>query len=238
MKQWESLRLIAITDVERFGVTETLVRTEQLLALCRPGTVAIQLRDHHLPLHQRLALGRDLRRLTEEREQALFVNDRLDLAVLLGADGVHLGERSVRLEDARLAFGGGLEEARLAFGGGLEEARLAFGAGVESPQGRAPSFWSCSAHELKALEAGPSAWLLSPILAERKGRAPLGLEALTRGRAELARLSVRPRLFALGGVRAGRAAECLRAGADGVAAIGAVWAGRLEPLLEELALLR
>jgi len=227
MKQWESLRLIAITDAERFGVAETLTRAEQLLALCRPGTVAIQLRDHHLPLHQRLALGRDLRRLTEEREQALFVNDRLDLAVLLGADGVHLGERSVRLEDARLAFGGGLEEAR-----------LAFGAGVESPQGRAPSFWSCSAHELKALEAGPSVWLLSPILAERKGRAPLGLEALTRGRAELARLSVRPRLFALGGVRAGRAAECLRAGADGVAAIGAVWAGRLEPLLEELALLR
>jgi len=227
MKQWESLRLIAITDVERFGVTETLVRTEHLLALCRPGTVAIQLRDHHLPLRQRLALGRELRRLTEEREQALFVNDRLDLAVLLGADGVHLGERSVRLEDARLAFGGGLEGAR-----------LAFGAGAESLQGRAPSFWSCSAHELKALEAGPSAWLLSPILAERKGRAPLGLETLTRGREELKRLSVQPRLFALGGVRAGRAADCLRAGADGVAAIGAVWAGRLEPLLEELALLR
>lgn len=227
MKQWESLRLIAITDVERFGVTETLVRTEHLLALCRPGTVAIQLRDHHLPLRQRLALGRELRRLTEEREQALFVNDRLDLAVLLGADGVHLGERSVRLEDARLAFGGGLEGAR-----------LAFGAGAESLQGRAPSFWSCSAHELKALEAGPSAWLLSPILAERKGRAPLGLEALTRGREELKRLSVQPRLFALGGVRAGRAADCLRAGADGVAAIGAVWEGELEPLLEELALLR
>ena len=227
MKQWESLRLIAITDVERFGVTETLVRTEHLLALCRPGTVAIQLRDHHLPLRQRLALGRELRRLTEEREQALFVNDRLDLAVLLGADGVHLGERSVRLEDARLAFGGGLEGAR-----------LAFGAGAESLQGRAPSFWSCSAHELKALEAGPSAWLLSPILAERKGRAPLGLETLTRGREELKRLSVQPRLFALGGVRAGRAADCLRAGADGVAAIGAVWEGELEPLLEELALLR
>ena len=227
MKQWESLRLIAITDVERFGVTETLVRTEHLLALCRPGTVAIQLRDHHLPLRQRLALGRELRRLTSDQEQALFVNDRLDLAVLLGADGVHLGERSVRLEDARLAFGGGLEGAR-----------LAFGAGAESLQGRAPSFWSCSAHELKALEAGPSAWLLSPILAERKGRAPLGLEALTRGREELKRLSVQPRLFALGGVRAGRAADCLRAGADGVAAIGAVWAGRLEPLLEELALLR
>ncbi len=227
MKQWESLRLIAITDVERFGVAETLVRTEQLLALCRPGTVGIQLRDHNLPLRQRLALGRELRRLTEEQKQALFVNDRLDLALLLGADGVHLGERSV-----------GLEEARLAFGQGREDARLAFGVDSGSPQGRAPSFWSCSAHGLNALEAGPSAWLLSPILDERKGRAPLGLEALTRGRAELTRFSVRPKLFALGGVRAGSAAECLRAGADGVAAIGAVWAGRLEPLLEELALLR
>ncbi len=216
MKRWESLRLIAITDVERFGVTETLVRSRQLLALCRPGTVAIQLRDHNLPLRQRLALGRELRRLTEEQEQALFVNDRLDLAALLQADGIHLGERSV----------------------GLADARSAFGLGTGSPLVGAPSFWSCSAHGVNALQAGPSAWLLSPILDERKGRAQLGLEALTHGQTKLKRLNPRPRLFALGAVRAGSAAQCLGAGADGVAAIGAVWEGKFEPILEELALLR
>ena len=71
--------------------------------------------------------------------------------------------------------------------------------------------------------------LLSPILEPRKGNAALGLEGLRDARARLDEVRSSTRLFALGGVDAQRAAECLRAGADGVAAIGAAF-GTESPL--------
>lgn len=68
--------------------------------------------------------------------------------------------------------------------------------------------------------------LLSPILEPRKGRPALGTAPLT------------PDSYALGGVSAGRAAECLAAGAAGVAVIGAALEPNPEPLLGTLGILR
>jgi len=76
---------------------------------------------------------------------------------------------------------------------------------------------ACHAPEV-TLETGVDAWVLSPIFAERKGRGALGSDAL----AQCARRREAPRVIALGGVTAENAAECLRLGAQGVAAIGAV----------------
>ncbi|HEY4156930.1 MAG TPA: thiamine phosphate synthase, partial [Polyangiaceae bacterium] len=73
--------------------------------------------------------------------------------------------------------------------------------------------------------------VLSPIVAARKGNAPLGVEALARARRRLALAPQPPLLFALGGVSAETAAACLRAGADGVAVIGAALADDPLPLL-------
>jgi thiamine-phosphate pyrophosphorylase len=73
------------------------------------------------------------------------------------------------------------------------------------------------AEELDALDAV----VVSPVIAPRKGREALGLatfEAWARGcREQCEKLGV----FALGGVTAASAAECLRAGASGVAVLGA-----------------
>jgi thiamine monophosphate synthase len=74
--------------------------------------------------------------------------------------------------------------------------------------------------------------LLSPVIAPRKGRPALGLEALERCRG-----SLRPgtQLFALGGVSAETARSCLEHGADGVAVIGAaLGAGPARSLLKAL----
>jgi thiamine-phosphate pyrophosphorylase len=100
-------------------------------------------------------------------------------------------------------------------------------------------FISVACHDPKALVEGADAVVLSPILEPRKGRPALGLQGLRQARAELGALSRPPRLFALGGIDAARAAECLAVGADGVAAIGAVF-GRSEPraLLEALGICR
>ena len=72
--------------------------------------------------------------------------------------------------------------------------------------------------------------LVSPIFAARKARGALGLEGL-RAACAAARQAVSPPLvYALGGIDAQNAASCLTAGAEGVAAIGALLDGR-DPLL-------
>lgn len=73
-------------------------------------------------------------------------------------------------------------------------------------------------HETEStLDVAADAFVLSPIVEARHGRPALGLEALTLTRARLAGRS----LFALGGVSATTARECLARGADGVAVVGA-----------------
>jgi thiamine-phosphate pyrophosphorylase len=65
------------------------------------GLPAVQLREKDLPGRPLLALAERLRRVTADRGALLFVNDRLDVARAVGADGVHLGEESFPVEVAR-----------------------------------------------------------------------------------------------------------------------------------------
>ena len=97
-------RLIVITDTERGSVELLLRQLERLARAAVPGSLEVQLRDPQLPIRERQRLGEQLRELTRRHEQLFSVNDRLDLAVLLGADGVHLSQASVVPDDAR-AFG-------------------------------------------------------------------------------------------------------------------------------------
>jgi thiamine-phosphate pyrophosphorylase len=203
--------LIAITDTERAPAAVWLERLEPLLVAAPPGAVLVMLRDRQLPARARQEFGTQLRQLTARHAQRLSVNDRLDLAVLCDADALHLSESSVSPSDAR-AFG--------------------------RRWGR--QWWISSACHDPELVASSQAdgLLLSPIAEARKGRGALGTSGLVRARAVLDGRAPdeAPRLYALGGVGPGNAAALLRAGADGVALIGAL----LEPgapraLLDSLA---
>lgn len=183
-------RLIAITDFSALGAAETLRCFEALMASARPRTVMVQLRGRTLAARELVALGRDLVGLCREEGQLFQVNDRLDLALLLDADAVHLGEASVNTSDARRLVGS--------------------------------RFLTRACHDPGAA-AGVDAdgLLLSPILAPRKGRDALGVEGLERARRALTEAGRVSLLFALGGVDPEGAGRCLRAGADGVATVGA-----------------
>lgn len=61
----------------------------------------MQLREKDLPGRALAALAAELRELTAAAGALFFVNDRLDVAVAVGADGVHLGGGSIPLADAR-----------------------------------------------------------------------------------------------------------------------------------------
>lgn len=159
--------------------------------------VSVQLRDPQLPARERLRLGRALREATRVMGASLVVNDRADLAVILGADGLHLGRGSMTAEEARELLG--------------PEAWISMSAhSVEDV--------------VTAARAGASAALLSPIFASPGKGAPLGVGALSEARAALAAEGLSIRLFALGGVTAVNAGACFAAGAEGVAAIRADFA--------------
>ena len=207
-------RLIAITDASLLPIETMLDRLTKLAAAARPGSVALLLREHALGARERLRLGHALRTVARAHGQALWVADRLDLALLLEADAVHLGEGSVTATDARKLLG---------------------------PHRRISRAWHAvpldggdAATELQAVDA----LLVSPVLAPRKGRPALGLEPLGMLGEQLRARNLACQMYALGGISGENAASCLQAGAAGVAAIGAALSPDAELLLGALRISR
>lgn len=70
-------------------------------AQVRGGADVIQLREKNRPKREALDLGFAIRNITEEQGALFIVNDDLDLAFLLEADGVHLGQDDIPIQYAR-----------------------------------------------------------------------------------------------------------------------------------------
>lgn len=196
------MKVVQITGHE-LAPHELFSRLAHAATSAAPGRFAVQLRSPELDGRALYELGRELRRRTRDAGCALWVNDRIDLAMVLEADGVHLGRHSIDVADARALLG-------------------AF-----RPPGN--QVWvSVSAHDLDdvaaAAEHGASAVVLAPIFASPGKAAPLGPGILGEARR---RLPSGVSLIALGGIDADNAEICFAAGADGVAAIRA----DLTPLL-------
>ncbi|HJN91934.1 MAG TPA: thiamine phosphate synthase [Dehalococcoidia bacterium] len=68
------------------------------------GVSMVQLRERDLPGGELLDLARRIRRITEGRA-LMFVNERIDVALLCGADGVQLGENGIPVSEARQLVG-------------------------------------------------------------------------------------------------------------------------------------
>jgi len=92
------------------------------------GLPAVQLRDKDLPGGPLFALAEQLREATTRTGALLFVNDRLEVALAVGADGVHLGGGSVPADVARRLVGPGalIGVSTHAPGEGPADADLAF----------------------------------------------------------------------------------------------------------------
>jgi len=65
------------------------------------GADAIQLREKDTPDGALLAMAAELRELTDETGRMLIINDRPDIAAIVGADGVHLGQGDLPIAEAR-----------------------------------------------------------------------------------------------------------------------------------------
>jgi len=98
-------------------------------AALEAGASFIQYRDKYSTNREMLDQAKELRNMTRESGAKLIINDRVDIALGSGADGVHLGEDDITLEDARAILGPDyiigvsttcLEEALAAAGGGAD----------------------------------------------------------------------------------------------------------------------
>jgi thiamine-phosphate pyrophosphorylase len=89
---------VLVTDRHATGGRDLV---EVVTAALDAGLPAVQLREKDLPGRPLLALAEALRAATARAGALLIVNDRIDVAVAAGADGVHLGGGSVPVEVAR-----------------------------------------------------------------------------------------------------------------------------------------
>src|SRR5262245_49322654 len=90
--------LVLVTDRHATGGRDL---ADVVAAALDAGLPAVQLREKDLPGRALLALAERLRALTSRTGALLLVNDRVDVAIAAGADGVHLGARSMPVDVVR-----------------------------------------------------------------------------------------------------------------------------------------
>jgi thiamine-phosphate pyrophosphorylase len=186
----DRLSLIVITDPDCRAQRTVL---DVVRSAVRAGAPAIQLRDKHGDARDLLELAVRLRAETSRAGALFFVNDRVDVALVSGADGVHLGDDDLPVSAVRSIAPAGFLIGRSV--DGPAEAAVAAAEGADylgaGPVRATPS----------KTDAGPAMGVA-------------GIEAVCR--------AVGLPVVAIGGIDASNARRIARAGAAGVAVIRAV----------------
>lgn len=189
-------RFHVVTDDGTLGRGRFEARATEVLAAGGPD-VALHLRGPTTDGAALFALAQALLPAARRSGTLLFVNDRLDVALAVGADGAHVGHRSLGVSVARGLLGG----------------ERWLGASIRD-----------TTEAVQATAEGADYAFLGTIFAtpSHAGHAGMGLEGLAAvaGRVE------RTPIVAIGGIDAARAADVLGAGAYGIAAVRGIWDSR------------
>ena len=177
------------------GLCRNRSLTEVVLAAVRGGASCVQLREKDYATRFFVEEASRLRDILREAGVPLIINDRLDVALAVGADGVHIGQEDMPYDIARRLLG---PEAIIGLSVETWE-------DVERAQG------------LDVDYLGVSPIFETPTKTDTKGS--WGIEGLRRVRA----YSRHP-LVAIGGLNAANAADAVMAGADSVAVVSAICA--------------
>jgi thiamine-phosphate pyrophosphorylase len=178
-----------------YAIADTLGRpglsyVDLARALCAGGAGLLQLRMKDQSTREFLGVAQAVRAVCRQWGCVFIVNDRVDVAVAVGADGVHLGQEDLPLAEARRVLG---------------VARI-IGISTHDP-----------AQAVVAAEGGADYIGFGPIFGtstKTTGYTPRGLELLRETRALLS-----VPIVAIGGITAALAPVVLNAGADAVAMI-------------------
>jgi thiamine-phosphate pyrophosphorylase len=186
----DQLSLTLVTDRAQTRGRDLAAVVAECLAA---GLPAVQVREKDLGAAELAALCGRLRELTRAHGAQLIVNDRVDVALVVGADGVQRTHASLPVDHIRKIAG----------------ARLRIGASVHSLEDAVDA------------EARGADWIVfGPVYdtpSKRRWGAPQGLDRLARVVA-----AVRLPVVAIGGITPERVAAVRASGAAGVAAIAAL----------------
>ncbi|MBI5380106.1 MAG: thiamine phosphate synthase [Nitrospirae bacterium] len=192
--------LLLILDPDGFPGLELSKTAERALAA---GARAVQLRSKRFSRRALYAEALEIRKLTRLRGAVFLVNDYVDLALAVEADGVHLGQSDLPLSVARRLIGPG----------------DILGASARTPE-----------EALAAAREGANylgVGAIYPTTSKAEARV-VGLEGL-----RAVRDAVELPIMAIGGITPERVPDVIEAGADGVAVLSAVLgAPRLEEAVE------
>jgi thiamine-phosphate pyrophosphorylase len=196
-KAWqERLGVYLVLGTQDIGDKSALEIVRMAIA---GGVDVVQLREKKAPLRDVIEVGRQMRELCREHDVLFVVNDRVDVALLLEADGVHVGQDDVPAKEARRLVGD-----RMFIGvsaSSVEEAR-----------------W--------ALEQGADYLGVGSIYATGS-KADAGEPVTPALIGEIRAFSNVP-IVGIGGISADNCAEVMKQGANGVAVISAI-AGQPDP---------
>ena len=182
--------LYVITDE---GLSHGLSHVEIARRALVGGADVIQLRDKALPCRDLVRIRKEIHAITQPAGALFIVNDRLDIALACGADGVHLGQGDISPGVARQ----------------LSPPGFIIGVSVGDCREAQSAEWE-----------GADYVVLSPVFAtsSKDDAGPgYGLDQLRK-----IRRSISIPVLAIGGIGPGNARDVIRAGADGVAVISAV----------------
>ena len=185
-------------DYSLYLVTDRLLAggrplTEVVAAAVAGGATVVQLREKHCTTRDFVELARALKNQLHGSGVPLIINDRLDVALAAGADGLHLGQQDMTIADARRLLPPG----------------MVIGISAES-----------LADAIAAEKEGADYLGISPVFATATkvdAAPPLGLEGVAAIRA-----TVRLPLVGIGGINVENVTSVIAAGADGVAVVSAI----------------
>ena len=101
MKNFDTT-LYFITDSTGFSEEEFLSRVEQAL---KGGVTLLQLREKEKTTREYIALAEKVHKLTQKYNIPLIIDDRIDVAMAVNAEGVHLGQSDMPVDIARKILG-------------------------------------------------------------------------------------------------------------------------------------
>ena len=189
------LRLYALVDPKRAGGRDLAVLAR---LLAQGGATLVQLRDKHSDTRLMVARARAIKAALAPLDVPLLINDRVDVALASGSDGVHVGQDDMAVEDARRLLG----------------ADAIIGLSVKTVA-------QAEAAPLDLLDYAGIGGVFA-TLSKDNPSPPIGPAGLARIVGVFRRRAPEFPLCGIAGIDASNAGDAIAAGADGVAVISAL----------------
>lgn len=185
-----SKKLYLVTNSDKFSSEDEFL--DAIASALKGGVDILQFREKNMPARKIIELGKKIKQLCSEYNVTFIVNDRVDIAAILEADGVHLGQDDLDVKSAKEILGD----------------KYIVGVSTHAPE-----------QALKAVEDDADYIGVGPVFATptKEGRIPVGLEY-----AKWISENIDIPAFAIGGINEENVSEVIKAGAKRVAVVRAI----------------